>query len=238
MIRVTVWNEFRHELQDEAVRKVYPKGIHEAIAQALGTEQDMTVRTATLDMPEHGLTQAVLDETDVLLWWGHMAHGEVDDAIVDRVQKRVWAGMGLIVLHSGHASKIMRRMLGTPSDQLRWREDDEMCRLWVIDPTHPIAAGVGEYIDIPADETYGEHFSIPAPDELVFMAWYPGGEVFRSGCCWKRELGRMFYFQPGHETYPIYYQPEVVRVLRNAVRWAAPTGVVAPTFGHVKKLNG
>lgn len=237
MIRVTVWNEYRHEQTDEAVRAIYPEGIHAAIAHVLGKEADYTVRTATLDMPEHGLTQAVLDDTDVLVWWGHIAHEEVADAIVDRVQQRVLDGMGLICLHSAHASKIFHRMMGTRTLNLRWREDEELCRLWVMDPAHPIAAGLGDYVDIPHEETYGEHFEIPAPDELVFISWFPGGEVFRSGCCWRRGLGRVFYFQPGHETFPIYEQAEVQTILRNAVRWAAPTATHKPFSGHCTRIE-
>ena len=171
-------------------------------------------------MPEHGLTQEVLDTTDVLLWWGHCKHEAVADEIVQRVYDRVNAGMGLIVLHSGHGSKIFRKLMGTNTGYLRWREDGEMVRLWVMDLAHPIAQGLGEYFELPAEETYGEHFDIPAPEELVFVSWVPGGEVFRSGCCWHRGQGRIFYFQPGHETYPAYYDANVQKVIRQAVRWA------------------
>ena len=231
-IRVTVWNEFRHEKTHENVKKVYPEGIHEAIAGHLRHQEGLIVRTATLDEPEHGLTEAALAETDVLTWWGHMAHHEVKDSIVDRVHKRVLDGMGLIVLHSGHFSKIFRRLMGTTCD-LKWREANEKERLWVVEPGHPIAEGIGEYIEIPHAEMYGERFDIPAPDTLVFVSWFEGGEVFRSGCCYQRNQGRIFYFRPGHETYPIYYQPEVLRVITNAVRWAAPSaGAPKPTFGH------
>jgi trehalose utilization protein len=220
-IHVTVWNEFRHEKHHDAVREVYPDGIHAVIAKALG-EHGFQVRTATLDEPEHGLSEAVLAETDVLTWWGHMAHGDVQDEIVDRVHKRVLEGMGLIVLHSGHFSKIFRKLMGT-SCSLRWREAGESERLWVVEPGHPITEGLGQYIDIPQTEMYGEHFDIPAPDTLVFVSWFKGGNVFRSGCCYHRGRGKVFYFRPGHETHPIYFQPEIQQVLANAVRWAAPT---------------
>ena len=220
MIRVTVWNENWHEQVDAKVAALYPKGIHGCIADFLGREEDMEVRTATLDMPEHGLTQEVLDNTDVLLWWGHCKHEAVADEIVQRVYDRVNAGMGLIVLHSGHGSKMFRKLMGTNTGYLRWREDGEMVRLWVMDLALPIAQGLGEYFELPAEETYGEHFDIPAPEELVFVSWVPGGEVFRSGCCWHRGQGRIFYFQPGHETYPAYYDANVQKVIRQAVRWA------------------
>jgi trehalose utilization protein len=219
MTRVTVWNEYRQERSDAAVAAVYPEGIHEAIGAGL-REAGFEVRTASLDEPEHGLTDAVLEATDVLTWWGHAAHPEVDDAIVDRVQGRVLDGMGLIVLHSGHHSKIFRRLMGTSCD-LKWREAGERERIWVVDPSHPIAEGLGDGFAIDEEEMYGEHFDVPAPDRLVLVSWFEGGEVFRSGCCYQRGRGRIFYFRPGHETHPTYFQPEVRRVIANAVRWAS-----------------
>ncbi len=229
-IRVTVWNEFRHERMHEAVRRLYPDGIHKVIAAFL-QKAGFDVRTATLDEPEHGLTEVRLAGTDVLIWWGHMAHGEVEDVVVDRVQQRVLAGMGLIVLHSAHFSKIFKRLMGTTCN-LKWREAGERERIYVVEPGHPIAAGLEESFVIPKAEMYGERFDIPAPDTLVFISWFQGGEVFRSGCCYRRGAGKIFYFRPGHETYPIFYQAEVQRVIINAVRWAAPTGGPTVTFGH------
>lgn len=221
-IRVTVWNEGRHEKQNEAVRKLYPKGMHSVIAGALRVAGGFDVRTATLDDTEHGLTEEVLAGTDVLTWWGHLAHGEVQDAVVQRVQQRVLEGMGLIVLHSGHYSKIFQKLMGT-NCSLKWREAAEKERLWVVEPSHPIAQGLGEYFELPNVEMYGERFDIPAPDELVFISWFEGGEVFRSGCCWRRGNGKVFYFRPGHETYPLFYNPNVQKVIVNACRWAVPT---------------
>ncbi len=228
--RVTVWNEYRHEKENAAVAKIYPDGIHQAIAAPLRAE-GFTVRTATLDEPEHGLSQETLNQTDVLTWWGHRAHAEVSDEIVQRVHGRVLEGMGLIVLHSGHFSKIFKELMGTTCN-LKWRELGEKERLWVVEPGHPIAAGLGEYFEVPQAEMYGEHFDIPAPDTLVFISWFQGGEVFRSGCCFHRGRGKIFYFRPGHETYPIYFQPEVQRVISNAVRWAAPVNGPQVRFGH------
>ncbi|MGI6184581.1 MAG: ThuA domain-containing protein [Candidatus Fimadaptatus sp.] len=237
MIRVTVWNEYEHERNEERVGKVYPKGIHGAIAEFLGREEDLEVRTATLDMPEHGLTREVLDSTDVLIWWGHMAHHKVSDEVAQRVRDRVLEGMGFVALHSAHASKPFRLLMGTHSENLRWRENDELQRYWIVAPGHPITEGLGEYFEIPHDESYGEYFDIPQPDEQVFISWVQGGEVFRSGCCWRRGAGRVFYFQAGHETYPIYYQSEVQRVILNAVRWAAPYGgnLVVTEARHCKQ---
>ncbi len=230
--RISVWNEYYHEKNNPKVAKIYPNGIHQAIAQHL-QEQGLPVQTATLDEPEHGLTEEVLAQTDVLIWWGHLAHEKVANDIVDRVQKRVLEdGMGLVILHSGHLSKIFKRLMGT-SCSLKWREANEKERVWVVEPSHPLAAGLGEYFEIPQAEMYGERFDIPAPDTLVFLSWFQGGEVFRSGCCYQRGRGKIFYFRPGHETYPIFYQPEVQQVITNAVYWAAPSGGPQIKFGNV-----
>jgi len=229
-IRVTVWNEYRHEKQNAAIAEIYPQGIHGAIAGYL-RGHGCIVTTATLDEPSHGLTEHVLDNTDVLVWWGHMAHGEVRDEIVQQVHERVLRGMGLIVLHSGHFSKIFKRLMGTTCD-LKWREANEKERIWVVAPGHPIADGIGEYFEIPHEEMYGEYFDIPEPETVVFISWFQGGEVFRSGCCYRRGHGRIFYFRPGHETYPTYHQPEVLRVIGNAVRWARPVERPYSTFGQ------
>jgi len=235
-IRVTVWNEFRHEKQHDSVRKVYPDGIHAAIASALKKQSDFEVRTATLDEPEHGLSEDVLKGTDVLTWWGHMAHHEVKDEVVDRVQRRVLEGMGLICLHSAHFSKIFRRLMGT-NCSLKWREAGEKERLWNIEPGHPITQGIGESFVIPHVEMYGERFDIPTPDKIVFISWFQGGEVFRSGCCWERGHGRVFYFRPGHETFPIFYDENVIRVITNAVRWCAPRVQLPDSCPNVEALE-
>ncbi len=229
-VKVTIWNEYRHEKSDQEVRDVYPQGLHTPIAEYLKS-LGMSVKIATLDDPEHGLTEEVLEKTDVLIWWGHMAHHEVKDEIVERVQQRVLNGMGLIVLHSGHVSKIFKKLMGTTCE-LKWREIGEKERVWVVEPGHPIADGLSEYFEIPHEEMYGERFDIPAPDTLVFVSWFAGGEVFRSGCCYQRGTGKIFYFRPGHETLPTYYQAEVQKVIGNAVKWAAPTDSAPVKFGH------
>ncbi|HZU13432.1 MAG TPA: ThuA domain-containing protein [Chloroflexota bacterium] len=224
-IRVTVWGENVHEHEMPRVRELYPEGMHEAIAQGLRADlgERVQVRTATLQETEHGLTPEVLAATDVLTWWGHAAHEQVSDVVVDRVYQAVLAGMGLLVLHSGHLSKIFRRLMGT-SCSLRWREADDREVVWTVNPGHPIAGGVPEVFIIPRQEMYGEYFDIPQPDELIFISSFTGGEVFRSGCCFYRAAGRVFYFSPGHETYPVYAQPEIRRVLANAVLWANRAG--------------
>lgn len=224
-LNIVVWNEYVHEQQHEAVRKLYPNGIHGALADGLRSHgsPDWSVGTATLEEPAHGLSLERLAETDVLLWWGHCAHDKVDDEIVNRVAERVWQGMGLLVLHSGHMSKIFRKLMGTAGN-LKWREAGERERLWVINPGHPIVQGLGEFIELEQTEMYGEPFGIPAPEEQIFISWFEGGEVFRSGCTWHRGNGKIFYFRPGHETYPIYYNEEILRVIVNGIAWAAPRG--------------
>ncbi|QNN24664.1 trehalose utilization protein ThuA [Planctomycetales bacterium ZRK34] len=233
-LRITIWHEYRHEKSNPEVGKLYPQGIHAVIRDGLIERlgASVEVKLAALDDADQGLSDDVLNNTDVLLWWGHKAHDEVADEAVERVQRRVLEGMGLIVLHSGHYSKIFKRLMGTGCG-LRWREAGETERLWVVNPGHPIADGLGDSFELEHTEMYGELFDIPAPDELVFISWFAGGEVFRSGCCWTRGKGRVFYFRPGHETYPIYYDPNVRRVIANAVQWAAiksssPYSMVSP----------
>ncbi len=233
-LRVTVWNEGRHEQQDAAVRKLYPDGLTKPIAVHLGKQPGVaSVRQAALDDPDQGLSDGVLAETDVLIWWAHIAHDEVADDRVDAIHARILEGMGIVVLHSGHFSKIFKRLMGTSCD-LKWREMGEKERIWVVDAAHPIAAGVPECIELPHTEMYGEPFGIPQPDQLVFVSWFQGGEVFRSGCCWHRGLGKVFYFRPGHETYPIYYNEQVLHVIANGVHWAAPSGGPAHQQGNTE----
>jgi trehalose utilization protein len=210
--------------------------MHQVIAATLNSQADITARTATLEEPEHGLTESVLAETDVLIWWGHMAHDDVEDAVVDRVQRQVLEGMGLICLHSAHYSKIFRRLLGT-NCSLKWRETGEKERLWNLEPGHPITEGIGEYFEIPVNEMYGERFDIPNPDKLIFVSWFEGGEVFRSGCCWERGHGRIFYFSPGHETFPVYYNKDVQRIIINAVRWAKPRVLIKDSCPRAEPLE-
>jgi len=218
-INVTVWDETQGPIGP------YPNGIYQAIADFLvESGQFGKVRTATQPEPEHGLTDEVLNDTDALIWWAHNHHKTVDDGVVEKVRKRVVEGMGLLVLHSGHAAKIFQQLMGSNTLHLRWREDGKAERVWKIEPNHPITAGLPDYFDIPQSEMYGEQFCIPAPDELLFISWYEGGEVFRSGCTFKRGLGKIFYFSPGHESFPVYYMPEVQQIIINAAKWAAPLG--------------
>ncbi len=220
MINVTVWNENRHEKTNPKVQEVYPDGIHNALASFL--KEEFSVKTATLDESEHGLTDEILTNTDVLIWWGHIAHDEVEDRIVEKVKERVLDGMGFIPLHSAHNSKLFKVLMGTRTGQLKWREANDTERLWVVDEGHPIVDGIPEVINLEKEEMYGERFGIPHPEELLFISWFSGGEVFRSGCTYKRGKGKIFYFRPGHETYPTYYHKDIQKVICNAVKWAAP----------------
>jgi trehalose utilization protein len=237
-LRVTVWNEGVHEKQNEQVRALYPKGLGRQIAQFIERQPGIaSVHVSELDHEEQGLTDGILDNTDVMTWWGHRAHGEVTDENVDRVWERVvHQGMGLVALHSGHHAKIFKKLMGTSCD-LKWRDIGETERIWCVNPSHPIAAGLPEYIELPQTEMYGEHFDIPAPDELVYISWFAGGEVFRSGCCWRRGRGKVFYFRPGHETFPIYYNEQVLKVINNGILWAKPEGLSAVTRGNAAALE-
>ena len=222
MIRVLVWNEFLHEkISQDRAAAVYPNGIHQAIADFLGREDDITVSTATLDDPSCGITRERLKETDVLVWWGHMGHSRVPDEVAEMIYEEVNNGMGAVFLHSAHKSKPFMRLLGT-SCSLIWHETDDLERIWTASPYHPIAQGLPAYFELPAEETYGEPFGIPTPEDIIFIGWFEGGEVFRSGCTWKRGNGKIFYFQPGHESYPTYKDPNIQRVILNAIRWTAP----------------
>tara|TARA_B100000700_G_C14989962_1_gene830759 strand:+ start:1026 stop:1769 length:744 start_codon:yes stop_codon:yes gene_type:complete len=218
-IKVIVWGENVHEQNDEKVQNIYPDGMHNCIADGLNIDDDIDAKTVTLQEPEHGLSTELLNNTDVLIWWGHIAHDRVNDKIVDRVHARVLEGMGIIILHSAHYSKIFRKLLGTTCS-LRWREAGELERIWVCDPGHKIAQGIDRFIELPQSEMYGEPFQIPPPDEIIFTSWFEGGETFRSGVTYKRGNGKLFYFSPGHETYPIYHQKPIKLILKNAVKWA------------------
>ncbi len=219
-VNLTIWNEFLHEKQSEPVRALYPEGIHKAIGAGVAQLGDFSLRYATLDEPEHGLPQGVLEHTDVLFWWAHLAHDKVSDEVVKRVHEEVLKGMGLVVLHSGHFSKIFKRVLGTHGS-LKWREADEKERLWNLMPSHPVMAGIPEYFELEQEEMYGERFDIPTPDDLLMISWFQGGEVFRSVCAWRRGHGKVVYIRPGHETYPTYKNEHILRLLANAATWAA-----------------
>ena len=223
-IRVTAWNEFRHERSNEYVKSIYPDGIHGLIKQFLETKDDIEVTLAALDDPENGLPDEVLNNTDVLIWWGHMAHHEVPDALVERIRNRVYTGgMGLIVLHSGHHSKVFRQVVGT-NGNLSWGRDQKEI-VWNLLPSHPIAAGIPDHFTLETEELYCEPFYVPQPDSLVFGSWFEDGFIFRSGLCYTRGAGQVFYFQPGHESCPSYHNQYVQKIITNAVYWAKPAEI-------------
>ncbi|GGA37183.1 ThuA domain-containing protein [Paenibacillus physcomitrellae] len=228
-IRITVFCE-HHQDRYEPVKSVYPDGIHAAIAAAFAEEPGFQITIATQDMPSHGLTNEVLECTDVLIWWSHIDNHLLDDTVANEVCRRVVRdGMGFIALHSASFSKPWQRMLGIEYEAGEWGRfrtmpKGEKERLWVVAPGHPICEGLGDFIEIPQDEMYGEPMLIPEPDKLLFIAWWEGGEVCRSGTLFERGRGKIFGFTPGHEEFPIYHQSEIRRVLRNAVRFLAPAG--------------
>lgn len=246
MIRVTVWYEYVQESGElreeflpkgvpsehiagfqefvkrsaEKIHEVYSLGVMGTVADYLGKCPDMEVTSVNMYMPEFGLPDELLERTDVLVWWAHIAHDAIPDRLVAKIKERVHKGMGFIPLHSAHKSRPFTELLGT-TGTLKWREGD-FCRVWNTAPIHPIAEGIPESIELSEEEMYGEYFDVPKPDDVVFLSWYRGGEVFRSGCTWTRGYGRIFYFQPGHETSPSYHNPWILKVIENGVRWAAP----------------
>ncbi len=220
MINVLIWNENIHEKKQPEVKSIYPEGIHGCIRSFLSENPEISVRCSTLEMENQGLSEEILSGTDVLIWWGHKAHDKVTEENVRMVCRHVNSGMGLIALHSSHFSKIFKALMGT-SASLKWRHGDRE-RIWCADPSHPIAQGVPEHFELEREEMYGEPFDIPNPESVVFIGWFSGGEVFRSGVTFKRGAGKIFYFQPGHEEYPIYYNENIRKIISNAVLWAAP----------------
>ena len=235
MTRVLIWNEFKHEKSSEKVKAIYPNGIHEAIKEFLA-DDDLEIRTAWLDQENCGITQEILDNTDVIIWWGHMAHSQVPDSVAYMVRDAILSGMGAIFLHSAHHSKPFKYLLGT-SCHLTWRESGDSEILWVVEPSHPITRDIDRYFTLAHEETYGEPFIIPTPDKLLLISNFSGGEVFRSGCLYERGNGKIFYFQPGHETFPTYYDKNVQSIIKNAVRFVAPTYRCTMTAPHVRKIT-
>ena len=235
MTRVLIWNEFKHEKSSEKVKAIYPNGIHEAIKEFLA-DDDLEIRTAWLDQENCGITQEILDNTDVIIWWGHMAHSQVPDSVAYMVRDAILSGMGAIFLHSAHHSKPFKYLLGT-SCHLTWRESGDSEILWVVEPSHPITRDIDRYFTLAHEETYGEPFIIPTPDKLLLISNFSGGEVFRSGCLYERGNGKIFYFQPGHETFPTYYDKNVQSIIKNAVRYVAPTYRCTMTAPHVRKIT-
>lgn len=217
-INVTVWNEYRHEKQKSQIAEIYPAGIHNLIKEFLECD-DIKVTTATLDDPEHGLPDEILNNTDVLIWWGHTAHKEVSDELVEKIRERVYNGMGFLPIHSAHHSKPFKAILGTTGN-LTWGRNQKAI-IWNVNPTHPIAAGVPSHFEL-NEEMYGEPFFIPKPDDLIFNTWFEDGNLLRGGATFTRGAGKIFYFHPGHEECESLKNEIVQKIIKNAVYWCAP----------------
>lgn len=245
MIRVTLWYEYAQELGEvrrefvpgmddetyagfaefmksraEKIRQVYPKGLMGTLAEALSKDPELEITMTNIFEPEYGLPDELLERTDVLVWWSHVLQETIPDSLAMKIVQRVQKGMGFVPLHSAHKSKPFMYLLGT-SGCLKWREGD-FCRVWTAMPSHPIAQGIPEYIELKEEEMYGEPFDIPRPDDNIFISWYRGGELFRSGCTWTRGYGRIFYFQPGHETSPNYHNEYIQKIIDQGIHWTAP----------------
>ncbi|GDX40551.1 trehalose utilization protein ThuA [Armatimonadota bacterium] len=241
-IRVLIWDEN----PSHAPKEIYPHGINGAIAEGLeALDPRIQATSINLDMAEQGCAEALLAEADVLFWWGHARHHEVTEETARRVFTNVHErGMGLVALHSAHYSKILQWVLACPGHlKGGWREAEpaDTEEITVCAPRHPIAQGVSDFT-LDREEMYGSPFDVPPPQCVVLQSYFPlGGEYFPSGACWsvgrgKTEgftsgpgkgvgegegAGRVFYFRPGHETYPTYYDPNVRQIMRNAAVWCA-----------------
>lgn len=231
-MKITVFCE---KVDNPEAVKIYPEGFGKAIADVFG--EDVTLVTQNWGEDGSKLLD-VLEDTDVLVWWAHCMHASVSDEVSAAVCDRVRRGMGFIALHSAHLCKPLKGLLGTTCT-LKWRESGDNERLWVVAPGHPIVEGIGEYADVEKEEMYGEYFDIPTPDELVLIGWFKGGEVFRGGCVFNRGYGKIFYFNPGHETYPTYRNEKVKRIMRNAAEYVCPKKIHEPfTCPNPPSLEG
>lgn len=218
-MKVTIFTEFNASMESEEAKVSYPEGMNACLYDFISKEHDVKMIVHSKDDDGSELTEEILKNTDVLIWWGHWYHGLVSDDVINMVADYVNRGMGFIALHSAHESKIFQKLVGT-SGALSWREMGENERLWIIERNHPIVAGIEDtHIDIEHEEMYGEPFSIPAPDELVLISWFKGGEVMRSGCVFNRGYGKIFFFRPGHETLPTYKHAQVQRIVLNAIEY-------------------
>ncbi|MDA1191131.1 MAG: ThuA domain-containing protein [Candidatus Poribacteria bacterium] len=214
-IRALCWSERTEPLS------VYPDGIDGAVADAL-KEIGVEVKTAKMDDPEHGLSEEVLAETDVLFWWSHIRNGDLSEDVNARVVKHVLArGMGFVPIHSALFAKPFQTILGCTGNIGGWDHNQAPENVYVIDQNHPIAEGLGAKFVLPETEMYVEPFDVPPPDELIFISSFSRGEVFRSGMTWYRGRGRIFYFRPGHETYKVLFEEPCRKVFQNAARWGA-----------------
>jgi len=225
--KVVVWSEGTANV-DPGSKGIYPQDINTAIADGLKPleARGWEIVKASLNDPDQGISQALLESTDVLIWWGHKKHGEVKDELVERIAARVNAGqMGFIGTHSAHFSKPLKKLLGTPCSWGEYVADGTSAEIIVKEPNHPICKGVTNF-KLPKIERYGEPFKCPTPEAVPLDGLYtrPDGKTQpgRMGLCWTIGKGKVFYFTPGHETYNDYHRPEVRQIFINAVEWAAP----------------
>lgn len=217
---VVVWSE------GTAPKEVYPNDINGAIAEGLKELKGWEVVVANLSDPNQGLPDELLNRADVLIWWGHQRHDQVKDPLVSKIVKRVKEdGMGFISLHSSHFAKPNKALMGTACSWGAYVGDSTTLKVTVKDPGHPIAKGVKEFT-IVHNERYSDPYAVPTPQSVVFegIATLKDGKVDPSqqGFTWQIGKGKMFYFQPGHETNPVFYDANVGRIMINAVQWAAP----------------
>jgi trehalose utilization protein len=214
-IRVLLWSE-----QTEP-RDVYPKGISGALADYFNKLPGFEAKTATLNDPEAGLSDAVLSQTDVLIWFGHKKHNAVPDEAVDRVIKHVRErGMGFIGLHSAHYSKPLKKLLNASGSWRSYVNHGKPEQMWIVLPDHPIAKGVNDFT-IPKTELYAEPFQVPPPEAVIVEGTWESGHRSREVMTWTIGKGRMVYIRAGHEEYPIYFMPQMQRLVANSVEWAA-----------------
>jgi trehalose utilization protein len=225
--KVVVWSEGTANVESGS-KEVYPNDINTAIAEGLKplAARGWEIVKASLNDPDQGISDALLNSTDVLIWWGHKKHGAVKDELVSKIVNRVKEGnMGFIATHSSHFCKPLKKLLGTPCSWGEYKADGTSVEILVKEPSHPICKGVKDF-KLPKIERYGEPFAVPSPEAVPLDGVYtrPDGQTQpgRMGLCWTIGKGKVFYFTPGHETYDDYYRPEVRRIFVNAVEWAAP----------------
>ncbi len=271
-VRVLVWDERQKEQ-----KQVYANFLGNEIANHLRSRQGFTVQSVGLDDPQQGLPDEVLDQAQVLIWWGHVRHTEIKPEKGRQIVERVKAGkLALIALHSAHwstpfieamyertridarrrypdaATKIefvpMAGFLAPTYDSLltpayyalhaggvvknvrvdlpncvfpSYRHDAKHSRVTMLHPEHPIAQGVPPVFEVSQTEMYDEPFHVPEPDAVIFQETFRDGGWFRGGMVWTLGKGKVFYFRPGHETYPVFKEEYPLRILENAARWLA-----------------
>ena len=214
-IRVRIWCE------GTAPKSVYPRDIDGALGDFLGKRKDLVVSRARLDDADVGLSDGALDATDALIWWGRLRHADLPDSRARAIAARVRAGkLGFIALHASCLSKPFVELMGGPCELGGFREDGRPERVEIKDRDHPIARGVAPFT-IPRTSMFAEPFKVPKPDSIVMMSTFDRGETFRSGMTWTVQKGRVAYFRPGHDGFPVFFHPSVRQVIANSVAWSS-----------------